>query len=66
MIVIGGFQTLSSCSPPFGEGDPYGNLEECSVTADAASDGGSTGGFTGGSSGGSTGGSTGGVETQLR
>ena len=50
-IVIGGFWTLSSCSPPCGEGDPYGNLEECSVAADATSSGGS-----GGGSGGSTGG----------
>ena len=47
-IVVGGFWTLSSCSPPCGEGDPYGNLEECSVTADATSDGGSTGGSSGG------------------
>ena len=47
-IVVGGFWTLSSCSPPCGEGDPYGNLEECSVTADATASGGS-----GGSSGGS-------------
>ena len=51
--------TLSSCSPPCDEGNYLGTVEECSVTADAASDGGSTGGFTGGSSGGSTGGSTG-------
>ena len=45
-IVIGGFWTLSSCSLPCGEGDPYGNLEECSVAADATSSG---GGSTGGS-----------------
>ena len=59
-IVVGGFLTLSSCSPPCDEGNYLGTVEECSVTADAASDGGSTGGSTGGSSGDSTGGSTGG------
>ena len=42
-IVIGGLWTLSSCSPPCGEGDPR-NLEECEVAADAASSRGSGGG----------------------
>jgi alpha-tubulin suppressor-like RCC1 family protein len=51
-ILVGGAWILGSCSPPCGDGDPYGNLEECSVTADTTSSGGSGGG-TGGGSGGS-------------
>ena len=50
-IVVGGFLTLSSCSPPCDEGNYLGTVEECSVTADTTSSGGS-GGSTGGSSGG--------------
>ena len=55
-IVIGGFWTLSSCSPPCGEGNYLGTVEECSVTADATASGGGSGGSTGGSTGGSSGG----------
>ena len=43
-ILVGGAWILGSCSPPCGDGDPYGNLEECSVTADTTSSGGSGGG----------------------
>ena len=50
------FLTLSPCSPPCDDGNYLGTVEECSVTADAASDVGSTGGSSGGSTGGSTGG----------
>ena len=35
-IVIGGFWTLSSCSPPCGEANYLGTVEECPVTADAS------------------------------
>ncbi|MEK9565281.1 MAG: Ig-like domain-containing protein, partial [Deltaproteobacteria bacterium] len=59
-IVAGGILTLSSCSPACDEGNYLGTVEECEVTADAASDSGSTGGGSGGSTGGSTGGSKGG------
>ena len=59
-IVVGGFWTLSSCTPACDQGNYLGTVEECPVTADAASDGGSTGGSSGGSTGGSTGGSSGG------
>ena len=45
-ILVGGAWILGSCSPPCGDGDPYGNLEECLVTADTTSSGGGT---TGGS-----------------
>ena len=38
-IVVGGILTLSSCSPPCDEGNYLGTVEECPVTADAASDG---------------------------
>ena len=51
-IVIGAFLTLSSCSPPCGEGNYLGTMEECSVTADATSSGGGSGGSTGGGTGG--------------
>ncbi|MDG2199343.1 MAG: hypothetical protein P8O70_21120 [SAR324 cluster bacterium] len=51
-ILVGGAWILGSCSPPCGDGDPYGNMEECSVTTDTTSSGGGSGGSTGGSSGG--------------
>ena len=49
-IVVGGFLTLSSCSPACDEGNYLGTVEECEVTADTTSSGGGSGGSTGGSS----------------
>ncbi|MEK9973292.1 MAG: hypothetical protein VW876_07620, partial [Deltaproteobacteria bacterium] len=43
-IVVGGFLTLSSCSPPCGEANYLGTVEECEVTADTTSSGGGSGG----------------------
>jgi hypothetical protein len=51
-IVVGGFLTLSSCSPACDEGNYLGTVEECSVTADATASGGGSGGSSGGSTGG--------------
>ena len=48
-IVVGGFLTLSSCSPACDEGNYLGTVEECEVTADTTSSGGGSGGSSGGS-----------------
>ena len=49
-IVVGGILTLSSCSPPCGEANYLGTVEECEVTADTTASGGGSGGSSGGSS----------------
>ena len=48
-IVVGGILTLSSCSPPCGEANYLGTVEECEVTADTTASGGGSGGSSGGS-----------------